>query len=375
MQLEVRPHPARPERSARGEGERAVASVLVVDDELSIRLALARHLHTRGYEVQTAESGTAALDLLRRQRFAVMLCDLRMPGMSGVEVAELAAELDPELAVVMMSAYLDTGAADQAAARGVADFLLKPLQFDLLLRTLDGVLHRRAAAIEQRAIAREERAAAARHAAEGEHEPQGMHAISVTIAEALVNAMEAKDLYLRGHSQRVAELAASMAEAMGFDPDEVEAVRLAGRLHDVGKIGIREEVLNKPGALTPEEFDHVKDHVRVGMEILAPLKQLGVVLDYVHDHHEHWDGHGYPRGLVGEAISIGGRILAAADAFDALTSRRAYREPMTPEETLAYLAGHTVGTLLDPRVYEALETVVRRRQLLVFIDQASTGIA
>src|SRR6185312_1236651 len=129
-------------------------------------------------------------------------------------------------------------------------------------------------------------------------------------------------------------LAASIADGMSLDPDAVEAVRMAGHLHDVGKIGIREEVLNKPGALTPEEFAHVKDHVRVGMEILAPLKHLGVALQYVQDHHEHYDGSGYPRGLVGQAISIGGRILAAADAFDALTSRRAYREPLSPRETV-----------------------------------------
>jgi putative two-component system response regulator len=142
---------------------------------------------------------------------------------------------------------------------------------------------------------------------------------------------------------------------------------LAGRLHDVGKIGTRESVLNKPDALTPEEYDHVKEHVRIGMEILAPLKHLGPALAFVHDHHERWDGGGYPRGLRGEEISLGGRILAAADAFDALTSRRAYREPMEPQATLEFLKDH-VGKLLDPQVYAALCSVVGRRQTLTFID-------
>src|SRR5205085_12521324 len=146
-----------------------------------------------------------------------------------------------------------------------------------------------------------------------------------------------KDVFLRGHSQRVAELAASVAETIGLDADTVENARLAGRLHDVGKIGVREEVLNKPGPLTPEEFAHVQDHVRIGMEILAPLKHLAMTLEFVQDHHEHFDGSGYPRGLRGYKISIGGRILAACDAFDALTSQRAFREAMDPRDTLRHL--------------------------------------
>jgi putative two-component system response regulator len=158
-----------------------------------------------------------------------------------------------------------------------------------------------------------------------------------------------------------------MAEELGMSPDAVEQVRLAGRPHDVGKIGTREAVLNKPGSLTQEEFEHVKEHVRIGMDILAPLSHLGEALTFVHDHHEHWDGTGYPRALRGTAISLGGRILAAADAFDALTSKRAYREPMEPKETIEFLQGH-VGRLLDPEIYAALGRVVSRRKSLTFID-------
>jgi putative nucleotidyltransferase with HDIG domain len=188
---------------------------------------------------------------------------------------------------------------------------------------------------------------------------------STALAETLVNAMEAKNAYLRGHSQRVADLAASVAEALGMTADLVEQVRLAGRLHDIGKIGIRESVLDKPGALDPDEYAHVKDHVRIGLEILSPLTHLGTVLDFIRDHHERPDGSGYPRGLEGEAISVGGRILAAADMFDALTSRRAYRDSSTEQDTLAYMAG-LVGTALFPDVFDALRRVVEGRQSLVF---------
>ncbi len=179
--------------------------------------------------------------------------------------------------------------------------------------------------------------------------------------------MEAKDVYQRGHSRRVAEQAASVAEEMGLDADLVENVRLAGRLHDIGKIGIREDILNKPGALTPEEFAHVQDHVRIGMEILAPLRHIPQVLEFIHDHHEHFDGSGYPRGRRGSEISIGGRILAACDAFDAMTSRRAFREAFDEQATIGHLEAQ-VGRLLDPGVFAALQKVVVRRNTLPFID-------
>jgi HD-GYP domain-containing protein (c-di-GMP phosphodiesterase class II) len=156
---------------------------------------------------------------------------------------------------------------------------------------------------------------------------------------------------------------------MGLDEDTVEEIRLAGRLHDVGKIGTRESVLHKPGPLSTEEFDHISEHVRIGVDILTPLRHLGRTVLYVHDHHEHWDGSGYPRGLSGEAISIGGRVLCAADAFDALTSVRSYRGALAPAATIDYLTAQS-GALLDPKVFEVLAAVVRRGRALVFIDGA-----
>jgi HD-GYP domain-containing protein (c-di-GMP phosphodiesterase class II) len=184
--------------------------------------------------------------------------------------------------------------------------------------------------------------------------------MSVSIAETLINAMEAKDLYLRGHSQRVAELAGQLAEELGLDPTMSEDLRVAGRLHDVGKIGIREAILNKPDRLTPEEFEHVKQHVQIGLGILAPLFHIKKPLQYVEHHHERWDGAGYPLGLAGEAIPMGARILCAADTFDALTSKRAYREPLEPLAALEHLRVDA-GKQFDPCVYDALVRVVKKR--------------
>jgi putative two-component system response regulator len=362
--IPLRPEPALVPRAVTPSQPR----VLVVDDEETIRTALGRFLRSRGYEVEVAESGIAALIMLERQRFAVMVCDVRMPGMTGLEVVPEALQLDPDLAILMLSAVNDAPTATDALSHGAMDYLVKPIELVDLQRAVERSTHRRQLEIERRRVEEHIREEVALRTSELEKEKAALHALTIGVAETLINAMEAKDVYLRGHSSRVADQAASIAEAMGLDPDIVENVRLAGRLHDVGKIGIREDILNKAGPLTDEEFEQVKDHVRMGMEILTPLKHIPVALEFVHDHHEHWDGGGYPRGLAGEQITIGGRILAACDAFDAITSRRAYREAMDPNETIAYLEQDAVGRLLDPDVFAALKKVVLRRKSLTFID-------
>jgi putative nucleotidyltransferase with HDIG domain len=362
--IPLRPEPALVPRATTPSQPR----VLVVDDEETIRTALGRFLRSRGYEVEVAESGIAALIMLERQRFAVMVCDVRMPGMTGLEVVPEALQLDPDLAILMLSAVNDAPTATDALSHGAMDYLVKPIELVDLQRAVERSTHRRQLEIERRRVEEHIREEVALRTSELEREKAALHALTIGVAETLINAMEAKDVYLRGHSSRVADQAASIAEALGLEPDVVENVRLAGRLHDVGKIGIREDILNKAGPLTDEEFEHVKDHVRMGMEILTPLKHIPVALDYVHDHHEHWDGGGYPRGLAGDQITIGGRILAACDAFDAITSRRAYREAMEPTATIAYLERTEVGRLLDPNVFAALKKVVLRRKTLTFID-------
>lgn len=191
---------------------------------------------------------------------------------------------------------------------------------------------------------------------------------STRVAEALINAMEAKSPYLRGHSHRVAAVAATVAAELGLSDEDVEWVRLAGQLHDVGKIGVREQILDKPGALTRDEFAHVQQHVTIGLKILAPLPNLGPVLDYIAHHHERVDGSGYPCALRGDAVSLGGRILGAADALDALTSPRAYRDALPLDEALACLA--SLGPQgICPSVLPAVQRVVRNGQALVFMRE------
>ncbi len=361
------PPDQQPAPAPKAAGSGTLIRVLVVDDEEAVRVALSRFLRNRGYDAVAAGSGREALEQLQKGSFEIMLCDIRMPVMSGLDVLTEALALNGDLAVVMLTAVNEAETATDALARGAMDYIVKPVGLEELERAVQRVAHRRHLEIERRNVEVIIRDEIASRIDELEQEKTALRTLALGIADTLINAMEAKDVYLRGHSQRVADLAASVADSMGLGPDLVENVRLAGRLCDVGKIGIREGVLNKPGPLTPEEFEHVKDHVRIGMEILAPLKHMPVAIEYVSEHHEHVDGTGYPRGLAGEQITIGGRILAACDAFDALTSRRAFREAMSPTETITYLEKY-VGTKLDPLVFSALSRVVKRRKTLTFLE-------
>jgi len=334
--------------------------ILIVDDEETIRLALRKFLRSRGYEVEIAASGEQALESLGRQPFSLMLCDVRMPGLTGVQVVPQARAIDGDLAIIMLTAVNDAATATEVLSSGATDYLMKPVELADLQQSVDRALNKRAEMMEQRRLDKLIREEVAIRTVQLEHEKESLRLMSISIAETLINAMEAKDLYLRGHSQRVAELAGQLAEELGLDEGTCEDLRVAGRLHDVGKIGIRESVLNKPDRLSSEEFDHVKRHVQIGLDILAPLFHIKQPLKYVEHHHEHWDGAGYPLGLTGEEIPLGARILSVADTFDALTSKRAYREPLEPLAALEHLRVD-VGRQFDPGVYDALVRLVKRR--------------
>jgi response regulator RpfG family c-di-GMP phosphodiesterase len=364
---------ARVSQLMRGVDESVVRRVLVVDDEEAIRSVFGKFLRARGYEVTATSSGEEALAAVQSgQKFSLMLCDVRMPGMTGVELVPKVLEIDPEIAVMMLTAVNDSSTATEALASGAMDYLMKPVELKDLERAIERLLHRRALLAEQRSVERLVLEEVATRTDELFAERRATQQMSVAVIEALVNAQEAKDVYLRGHSQRVADLAASIASALGLDDELVEDIRLAGRVHDIGKIGVREAVLNKPDRLTPEEFEHVKDSVRISVEILSPLKHISRILPYIQDHQEHWDGSGYPRGLAGPEIAIGGRILHVADAYDAMTSRRAFREPMPPKRAMEILA-EEAGIQFDPEVFQAFKSVVQRRKSLTFIDLDTLG--
>ena len=346
--------------------------ILVVDDEEPIRNALKKFLTQQQYEVYAAGTGEEALQQLRRHRIALMLCDIRMPGTSGVDLVPQAIEIEPELAILMLTAVNDATSAALCMQRGAMDYLTKPIELADLGRAVQRALKRREMLLENRQLNQWLKEEVSTRTAELQRERMKLERLSIATLEALVNALEAKDPYMRGHSARVADLSATVAHELGIPEEDVELVRVAGRLHDIGKIGTRESVLNKQGALTPEEFEHVKQHVIIGSQILAPLSHLGDIIPAVRHHHERWDGTGYPDGLRGEEIPIGARIIGAAEVFDALSTSRAYQEKMSPEKAVER-AADLAGTVLDPQVYEALASVVARRRTLVFLDDGGTA--
>jgi putative nucleotidyltransferase with HDIG domain len=268
----------------------------------------------------------------------------------------------------MLTAVNDAHSAALCMQRGAMDYLVKPVDLGDLERAITRALARRGEQIEQEETQAWLKHEIVRRGAELRRERGNLERISVATLEALVNALEAKDRYLRGHSARIADLAALVAAEMGLNDEQVEAVRTGGRLHDIGKIGIRESVLHKRGPLTEEEFEHVRSHVTIGAQILAPLTHLRDVIGFVRSHHERVDGTGYPDALAGDGIPLGARIIGAVEVYDALTTSRPYQERMEPTEAVARMRD-LIGTVIDAKVHHALGEVVARRKALVFLDE------
>ncbi|OLB50801.1 MAG: hypothetical protein AUI08_04550 [Gemmatimonadetes bacterium 13_2_20CM_2_65_7] len=345
-----------------------IVTVLVVDDEEPIRNALRKFLKQQQFEVYTAGSADEALQQLRLHKVALMLSDIRMPGTSGVDLVPQALEIEPELAILMLTAVNDATSAALCMQRGAMDYLTKPIELADLGRAVHRALKRREMLLENGQLNQWLKEEVTTRTAELQRERNRLERVSTATLEALVNALEAKDPYLRGHSARVADLSANIATEVGLSEEEVDRIRMAGRLHDLGKIGTRDAVVNKEGPLTADEFEHVKQHVIIGAQILAPLVHLGDIVAMVKSHHERFDGTGYPDGLRGQEVPLGGRVIAAAEVYDALTTSRPYQEKMTPEQAVERMADLS-GTVLDPKVYEALVRIVGRRQTLVFLDE------
>jgi len=175
--------------------------------------------------------------------------------------------------------------------------------------------------------------------------------------QSLVNAIEAKDAYTMGHTARVSKYSIGIGRAYGFDDKRIDRLRVAAELHDIGKIGVQEGIINKAGKLTDTEYSSIKQHVEMGEHILKPITYLKDVLPYIRGHHERWDGSGYPDGLKGEQCPLEGRILAVADTFDAMTSQRPYNKPLTFPQALAKIKEGT-GKIFDPSVVTAFEKYV-----------------
>ena len=319
-----------------------------------------------GHDVRLAADGVTALRLLRSDPVEIMLLDVRLPEMDGPHIVSEALYIDPDLVVLMLSGDGTATTASRCMQLGATDYITKPVELTELLAAVDRGLRRRHTQLENRRIHRWLRDELALKHREVLEQRNRLETVTLATLETLVNAMEARDPYLAGHSARVAAWSATLASELGLADTDIDEVRDAGRLHDLGMIATSESILQKQGPLSESEFELVKRHASIGSDILAPLAHLGRIINYVRWHHERIDGTGYPDSLQGEQIPVGARIIGAIEIYDALTTRRAYREIIAPEQAIDIIrtdAGKTVGE----DVSEALARVVQRREALIFL--------
>ncbi len=328
------------------------ASILVVDDEDFIREIICRKLGGGGFECDSAPNAEDALAKIAQNDYDCVLSDIHMPGMSGVDLLRQIKLHNHDLAVILVTGAPDIEAALEAMRLGAYDHLSKPLNLAALEMTVDRALEKKRLIEENREYQHNLESMVKERTKQLSAANEDLHRLFTGSIKALAQALEAKDEYTQGHSARVAEESVNIARYLSLSDTEVQRMWLAGYLHDIGKIGIKETVLNKPGKLDEEEWDLIQQHPVVAGRILGPIPELSDVIDIIVHHHERYDGTGYPDGLEGSSIPLGARILAVADTYDALTSRRPYRDPLAIEEAHRILE-EAAGTYLDPVIARA----------------------
>jgi len=315
--------------------------VLVVDDSLTVRTLVRKSLEEAGFKVLEADDGMSALDALHCHRPDLILSDIDMPRMNGEEFCRVV-HADPVLGAipfVVMSTNRQRPIMRRMLQFGADAYIVKPFNVEQLVITVEKLLSARFVLLQKEK--------------ERLETEQRLMVASIT---SLCAALEARDSYTRGHSEAVSSIAVRIAAALGLAHEDVELIRLGGKLHDIGKIGVPDSILLKPGKLSDDEFDVIKRHPVIGGEILRPVPSLARVLDIVLYHHERLDGRGYPEGLSGDSIPLWARITAVGDTYHALTSDRPYREGMPLDRALEIIT-QAKGTQLCPDCVDAFITM------------------
>lgn len=316
--------------------------ILAVDDEEAIRAILKIILERAGYLCDTAASADEAISRLRDNQYDVILTDIMMPGMNGIELLELIRKREDEIAVIILTALNDIDVSIRTLKSGAYDYISKPFRLDDVIISIEIALQKRARILENRDYQRN----LEKKVLEQSRKIQSSFTKSI---EALAQILEAKDPEIRDHSLRVTEYSERTAEQMGLSPAEIENIRVAAALHDIGKIGISDTILDKDASLQHEEREHIHRHPLIATQILGPIDELKEIIQLIKHHHENFDGTGYPEGLSGRAIPLGSRIIAIADTFDAITSTRPYREAKTELFAVEEIKRYS-GKQFDPDV-------------------------
>jgi putative nucleotidyltransferase with HDIG domain len=326
--------------------------ILVVDDEQPIRMLLQKILESNGYTCHTAENAGQARDMMAAQSCDLVLCDINMPGESGLDFIRFVLKTYPDTAAIMVSAIGDPHLADSMLELGVYDYIIKPMDRNGILISVANAFRRRELEIANRSYRRnlehmvDERTESLRHSmSKLENAMNG-------IVRAIAHTVETRDPYTAGHQRRVADLAAAIAQEVGFTHDQIEAVRVAAIIHDLGKISVPAEILSKPSRLTANEFNLIKEHPQVGYDIVKDIEFPWDVSTMIHQHHEKLNGSGYPLGVSGNDILPESRVLTVADVVEAMASHRPYRPGLGVDVALEEIDKNK-GQLYDPEMAQA----------------------
>lgn len=338
--------------------------ILVVDDECTVRDVVSRWLTVLGYESDAVGSAEAAMLRLEHDRYALVLTDINMPGGNGLELLDRIRAMHPDVAVVMITAIDDRATAIRTLEMGAFGYVIKPFDRNELAINVANALERRRLVMASQMTQQQLRDQVCRQTSDirrREHE----------ICLRLVAASEWRDNETGAHIRRIGLYSAALARRLGWDERAIEDIRFAATMHDVGKIGVPDSILLKPGKLTAAEYELIKVHTDIGFRILSgtdiPLLQMAAEIAL--SHHEQWNGSGYPRGLAGEAIPQTGRIVAVADVYDALVHARPYKRSMSEQETLEIMKRES-ATHFDPSVFECfLDTLNAFREIRLQVSE------
>jgi putative nucleotidyltransferase with HDIG domain len=327
------------------------ARILVVDDETHVRSMIGATLERHGYYVQLAAGGRDALENLSRNSFDLVLTDIVMADGNGIALLDRIRTLHPHLPVVMVTAIHDISVAIDSMRRGAYDYLLKPFERAHLVATVSRALDHRHALQESHKYQQNlEHVVQARTDMLRQAMEDLEHSYDITL-EALGDALDLKDSETEGHSKRVTAYTIALARAMAISPAQIKIIARGAFLHDIGKMAIPDEILRKPGPLTMEEQEVMREHCTRGYQILRKIPFLSESAEIVFAHQEHYDGSGYPNGLRGNEIPVGARIFTVADTLDAITSERPYRKARSFEAAQQEVL-RCSGTQFDPSVVE-----------------------
>ena len=330
--------------------------VLVVDDEEAIREVVSTLLEAQGYRCTPCSNGKIALDAFGKDSFDLVLSDIVMPEMDGLKLLAQLRSLDPDVPVIMVTAMHDISIALEAIRAGAYDYILKPFEKDQLHLSVRRALEHRRLVLENRTYQTELENLVSERTQQLSVALQDLEQSYDYTLEALGGALDAKDAETEGHCQRVTAFTITMAKAMGVDKGQLRHIARGAFLHDIGKMGIPDHILRKPGPLTGEEREIMRRHCEIGYAVLERIPFLKEAAEIVLSHQECYDGSGYPRGLKGEQIPLGARIFAIADTLDAMISDRPYRKAM-PISAVREEVRKYSGRQFDPRVAEVFFSI------------------